>query len=143
MKNTHEVLSPLNEITGKMPMTSHEFLTADRKVQRSMFSDGTRTVEVVVNMGGVSFQWQSKLGGVIELPPYGFLAESPEFVVFRAQTWSCHRYAAPPLFTLRSADGRPLAQSRRIKVFQASGDAELQLRGRALTVGKEAVLELP
>jgi hypothetical protein len=143
MKNTHEVLSPLNEITGKMPMTRHEFLTADRKVQRSVFSDGRQTVEVVVNMGDAPFQWKSKLGGAIELPVYGFLVESPEFVAFRAQTWSGRSYAAAPLFTLRSLDGKPLAQSRRIKVFHASGDAELQLRGSARSVVKEAVLELP
>jgi hypothetical protein len=143
MKNTHEVLSPLNEITGRMPMTRHEFLTADRKTQRSVFSDGRQTVEVVVNMGDEPFQWKSKLGGAIELPAYGFLVESPEFVAFRAQTWSGHRYAAAPFFTLRSLDGKPLAQSRRIKVFHASGDAELQLRGSARSVVKEAVLELP
>jgi len=143
MKNTHEVLSPLNEITGKMPMTRHEFLTADRKAQRSVFSDGKGTVEVVVNMGDAPLQWKSKLGGAIELPVYGFLVENPDFVAFRAQTWSGRRYTAAPIFTLRSLDGRPLAQSRRVKVFHASGDAELPFRGSPRAVVKEAVLELP
>jgi hypothetical protein len=142
LKNTHEVLSPLNEITAKMPMTRHEFLTADRQVARSVFSDGKQTVEVVVNMGGTPFGWQSKLGGAIELPAYGFLVESPEFVAFRAQTWSGRRYAAAPFFTLRSLDGKPLAQSRRIRIFHASGDAELQLRGSVRAVAKEALLQL-
>ena len=139
MKNTHEILSPLNEITGKMPMTRHEFLTADRKAQRSVFSDGTRTVEVVVNMGEAPLQWTSKLGGAIELPVYGFLVESPDFVAFRAQTWSGRRYDAAPIFTLRSLDGKPLAQSHRVKVFHASGDSELPFRGSTRTVVKEAV----
>jgi len=143
MKNTHEILSPLNEITGTMPMTRHEFLTTERKAQRSVFSDGTRTVEVVVNVGDAPLQWKSKLGGAIELPVYGFLVESPDFVAFRAQTWSGRRYDAAPIFTLRSLDGKPLAQSRRIKVFHASGDAELPFRGSTRTVAKEAVLELP
>ncbi|MGB7758376.1 MAG: DUF5696 domain-containing protein [Bryobacteraceae bacterium] len=143
MKNTHEVLSPLNEITGKMPMTRHEFLTADSKAQRSVFSDGKRTVEVVVNMGESPLQWKSKLGGAIELPVYGFLVESTDFVAFRAQIWSGHRYTAAPIFTLRSLDGKPLTLSRRIRVFHAQGDAELQLRGSARAVAKEAVLELP
>jgi Glycosyl hydrolases related to GH101 family, GH129 len=143
MKNTHEVLSPLNEITGKMPMTGHEFLTNDRKAQRSVFSDGRRTVEVVVNTGNAPLLWKSELGGAIELPVYGFLVESPDFVAFRAQTWNGRRYTAAPIFTLRSLDGKPLAQSGRIKVFHAMGDAELQLRGHTSAVVKEAVLELP
>ena len=29
VKNTHETLSPLNEISARMPMTKHEFLTPD------------------------------------------------------------------------------------------------------------------
>jgi hypothetical protein len=142
MKNTHEVLSPLNELSGRMPMTRHEFLTADRKVQHSVFSDGKQTVEVVVNMGDADLKWQSKLGGAIELPPYGFLVESADFVAFRSRNWNGHTYSAIPLFTLRSLDGKPLAQSRRIHVFHGFGDAELQLRGGTKTVVKEAVLEL-
>ena len=35
VKNTYEVLSPLYEITAQVPMTGHEFLTADRKVRRT------------------------------------------------------------------------------------------------------------
>src|SRR5262249_9495635 len=31
IKNTCEILSPLNEITAQMPMTGHDFLTPDRK----------------------------------------------------------------------------------------------------------------
>jgi hypothetical protein len=143
MKNTHEVLSPLNEITGRMPMTRHEFLTADRKAQRSVFSDGRQTVEVVINMGDTPLEWKSKLGGAIELPVYGFLVESPQFVAFRSLVWSGHRYTAAPFFTLRSLDGKPLAQSRRIQVFHAAGDAELQMRGSMRSVAKEAVLEMP
>ena len=143
MKNTHEILSPLNEITGKMPMTRHEFLTADRKAQRSVFQDGKQTVEVVVNMGDAPLPWKSKLGGAIELPPYGFLVESPGFVAFRARSWAGRRYENPPLFTLRSLDGKPLAQSRRIKVFHAMGDADLEMRGGVRPVLKEAVIELP
>jgi hypothetical protein len=142
MKNTHEVLSPLNELTGKMPMTRHEFLTADRKAQRSVFSDGKQTVEVVVNMGDADLKWQSKLGGAIELPPYGFLVESPDFVAFRARNWNGRGYAAIPLFTLRSLDGKPLAQSRRIEVFHGFGDAELKMRGGVKTVVREAALEM-
>jgi len=141
MKNTHEVLSPLNEITGKMPMTRHEFLTPDRRAQRSVFSDGKQTVEVIVNMGDEPLAWRSALGGAIELPPYGFLIESPGFAAFRAKNWNGRAYPAVPMFTLRSLDGRPLAQSRRIRVFHAFGDAEVRIRGSLKTVAREATLE--
>ena len=45
------------------------------------------------------------------------------------------------MFTLRSLDGRPLAQSRRIRVFHAFGDAEVRIRGSLKTVAREATLE--
>ena len=142
MKNTHEVPSPLNELTGKMALTRFEFLTADRKAQHSVFSDGKVTVEVVVNMGDAPLKWQSRLGGSIELPAYGFLVESPDFVAFRARNWSGHSYSVAPLFTMRSLDGKPLMQSHRVKVFHGFGDADVQIRGTLKTVAKEAVLEL-
>ncbi len=142
LKNTHEVLSPVNEITGKMPMTRHEFLTADRKVERSVFSDGNETLAVVVNLGEKPFQWQSKLGGAIELPAFGFLVESPGFVAFRSLAWGGRRYEAAPLFTLRSLDGQPLARSRRVRVFHAMGDSRLEFRGSTRSVVKEDILEI-
>jgi hypothetical protein len=47
-----------------------------------------------------------------------------------------------PIFTLRSLDGKPLAQSRRVKIFHASGGAGLPFRGNTRAVAKEAVLAL-
>ena len=51
IKNTCEVLCPLNEMTARLPMTGHQFLTPDRKVQRTVFGDGTGAVQVIVNSG--------------------------------------------------------------------------------------------
>ena len=42
VKNTYEILSPLNEITSQAPMTRHQFLTPDRKVQRTVFGEARR-----------------------------------------------------------------------------------------------------
>lgn len=142
LKNTHELLSPLHEIAAKMRMTHHEFLSADRKVQRSLFSDGRQTVEVVVNSGNSTFHWQSKLGGPIDLPAYGFLVESPEFVAFRSLLWSGRSYDAAPVFTLRSLDGKALSESHRVRVFHAMGPPQLQLRGSMRSVVRETVIEL-
>ena len=123
-------------------MIRHEFLGSDRTAQHSVFSDGKQTVEVVVNMGDAPLRWQSKAGGDIELPAYGFLVEGPSFAAFRAQSWSGQHYNSAPLFTLRSLDGKPLAESRRIRVFHGFGDPDLRLRGMMKSVAKEAVVEM-
>ena len=142
VKNTHEILSPLNEITARLPMTQHQFLTPDRKVQRSVFGDGANAVEVVVNIGTADYRHSSKLGGEVVLPPYGFVAEAPGFAAFHALSWDGIRYQAPAMFTLRSLDGQPLQQSKRVRVFHAFGDARVKAAQSTRTVEKEAVVEL-
>jgi hypothetical protein len=140
VKNTYEILSPLHELTAQMQLNQHQFLTPDRKVQRSVFGKGAARVEVIVNGSRENFQHQSKTGGTVLLPPYGFLIESPTFVAFHALTWNGLTYSAAPLFTLRSLDGKPLAQSANIRVFHGFGDARLKLGPLTHTVEKEAVL---
>ena len=140
VKNTYEILSPLHELTAQMQLNQHQFLTPDRKVQRTVFGEGAARVEVIVNGSRKSFQHRSKTGGAVLLPPYGFLIESPTFVAFRALTWNGLTYSAAPLFTLRSLDGKPLAQSANIRVFHGFGDARLKLGPLTHTVEKEAVL---
>ncbi|MNR42347.1 hypothetical protein D3C85_1608530 [compost metagenome] len=54
-------------------MLSHEFLTADRDVQRTLFSDGT---QVVVNFGKKPYS--TTVGGKkYLLPENGFVAKGP------------------------------------------------------------------
>jgi len=45
-------------------MTDHQFITVDRMVQGSVFSDGT---EIWVNFGIISYN-----NGAVQLPPKGF-----------------------------------------------------------------------
>lgn len=141
IKNTCEVLSPLNELTARQRMLSHQFLTADRKVQRTIFGEGGRAVDVVVNGGSTNFAWSSKLGGEVSLPPYGFLVESPTFVAFLARDWNGMSYNEPPLFTLRSLDNQPLSGSRKLRVFHAFGDARIRIGQTAWTVAREATID--
>jgi len=129
VKNTHEVLSPLNEITARVPMTRHEFLTADRSVQRSVFGSGSGETEVVVNAGATEFRHLGKVGGTVVLPPYGFVVASPTFIAFYATEWNGLRYDQPTLFTLRSRDGQTLAESKTLRVYHAFGDDRLKLPG--------------
>jgi hypothetical protein len=140
VKNTHEILSPLHELTAQMLLQAHQFLTPDRKVQRSVFGQGHAAVEVVVNASQADYRHQTRSFGEVVLPPFGFVIESPTFVAFLARQWNGLRYESPPLFTLRSLDGQPLDRSRRIRVFHGFGDARVRLGQRIETVRREAVL---
>ena len=138
-KNTYEVLSPLNEMTSRVTMTRHEFLTPDRTVRRTVFGEGEAAVTVTVNLGAAPFEASSKLGGKVTLPAYGLLVDSPTFVAFHASSFGGLAYASAPLFTLRSLDGRPLAESKKIRVFHGFGDPRIKLGGAARQVVKEEI----
>jgi hypothetical protein len=141
IKNTCEILSPLNELTAQMQMSRHEFLTADRKVQRTLFGAGASAVEVVVNGGTRDYVWRSKAGGKVVLPPLGFAIESREFAAFNALSWGGLAYESPAMFTLRSLDGRPLARSHSVRVYHACGPDKLRLHSQQGTVRTEAILK--
>jgi hypothetical protein len=137
VKNTHEILSPLNELTSQMPMTQHQFLTPDRKVRRTVFGDGANAVAVVVNAGVTDFSHRTKSFGEVLLPPNGFVVESPTFAAFHALTWNGLNYDAPPLFTLRSLDGKSLDRSKRVRVFHGFGDSRVKLGRTVKIVSRE------
>ena len=139
LKNTHEILSPLNELTSQVPLTQHQFLTPDRTVQRSVFGDGPNAMVVVVNAGTADFRHKSQAGEEVVLPPYGFVVESPMFAAFHALSWGGVRYDAPAMFTLRALDGKPLNQSSQVRIFHAFGDTGVKVGSRVRTVEKEAV----
>ena len=128
VKNTYEILSPLNEITSRMRMTGHQFLTADRKVRRSVFGDSA--VQVIVNGGDADYALKSRTGGDVILPPFGFLVESADFFAFCATRWNGLTYSTPTLFTLRSQDGRT-------RIYHGFGDDRINVGGTQLRVQKE------
>lgn len=141
IKNTYEILSPLNELTARLPMTGHSFLSPDRKVQRTAFGDGPDQVSVTVNMGNAEYDCDSRLGGKLRLPALGFLVESPQFVSFYSLNWDGLEYASPPLFTLRSFDDRPLSSSRKIRIFHGFGDDKVHFGAGTVSVAREVVLD--
>ncbi|MBL9178315.1 MAG: hypothetical protein JNM65_09640 [Verrucomicrobiaceae bacterium] len=143
VKNTAELLSPLHELTATLPMTRHEFLTPDRKVQRTVFGDGADAVEVIVNTGAADYRHTSRLGGAVLLPPFGLVVEGPAFAAFHAKSWAGVSYDNPPLFTLRSLDAKPLATSQRVRVFHAFGDARLNWKKETRTITRDAVITSP
>jgi hypothetical protein len=132
IKNTYEVLSPLNRITALLPMTDHRFLTSDRKVESTRFGSD---VEITVNYGAADFKTKRAV-----LPQYGFLVESPKLVAFYARRYRDLSYDDPPLFVLKSLDGRPLSSSTRVRVYHGFGDDRVQFRDQVVEVDVEKVL---
>jgi len=142
IKNTYEVLSPLNELTARMQMTGHEFLSSDRKVQRTTFGEGAERVTVTVNLGDSDYLCSAVSKEQVQLPPSGFLVESPAFVAFHVRNWNGVTYGTSlPLFTLRSLDGRPLAKSHKIRVFHAFGDDRIRLGRAPVSIRREEVVD--
>lgn len=132
IKNTWEVLSPLNRITAERPLDSHEFLSADRTLQRTRFGD----LVVTVSYG------QAADIGAHRVPPCGFVIESPHFIAFCAVRYNGLEYATPTLFTARSLDGKPIAESTQVRVYHGFGDPRLRLAGRDLVVAREQTVSL-
>ncbi len=132
IKNTWEVLSPLNVITAETPLTSHEFLTDDRLLQRTRFGEVTITV---------SYEKPAEIGGNA-VPPYGFIVESPRFVAFCATRYNGIEYQTPTLFTARSLDGKPLAESAKVRIYHGFGDPRLKLAGKVFEVPREAIVSV-
>jgi hypothetical protein len=141
IKNTYEVLSPLNELTAQMQMSQHEFLTSDRKVRRTFFGEGDNSVQIIVNASSTNYVCNSKPGGRVVLPPFGFLAESRTFIAFYALNWNGVRYTSPVMFTMRSLDNQQLSRSREVRVFHAFGDEHIRLRRWTKAVTREAIVD--
>jgi hypothetical protein len=137
IKNTHQVLSPLYQLTAQALIDRYEFLDEQRLVRKTTFDNGIATI---VNGSSEIYQAPSALGGVIHLPPYGFLVEAETLVAFHALSWGSLAYEAPVLFALTSGDGRPLADSTEVHAFHGFGDARLDWRGTVVQVQREAVL---
>ena len=123
-----------------MQISHHEFLTSDRKVQHTVFTKGTNQVDVIVNAGTTNFVWNSKLGGAVLLPPYGFVAECPTFVAFHALSWNGMSYDAAPLFVLRTVDNKPISASREVRVFHAFGNENIRIGNTTRAVWQEALV---
>ncbi|MCW5982537.1 MAG: hypothetical protein KIT09_30905 [Bryobacteraceae bacterium] len=132
IKNTYEVLSPLHRLTALMEMTDHDFLTADRMVEKTRFGDD---VDIVVNYGSSDYRYQNAL-----LPQYGFVIKSPSLVAYYAKRYGDVTYSQPSMFVIRSLDGKPLGDSEQVRVYRAFGEKFVPFRGRILEVETEQVI---
>ena len=138
MKNTYELLSPLNFISTHQRLTDFQFLNADRTIYSSRFGGA---IHAVVNRSTeAATVHQTDSGGAVKLPPYGMFIESDIFIGFCALSFGGKDYNEPALFTLSSTDGRPLADGKSIRVYHGFGDDELHFGGKIYSVAKEAIV---
>ncbi|MBI4876060.1 MAG: hypothetical protein HY822_15595 [Acidobacteria bacterium] len=107
IKNTYEVLSPLNRVAGVLPMTGHRYLTPDRKVETTRFGGD---VQVTVNYGAAEYRMKNAV-----LPQYGFLVESPKLVALHATSYGGAAWSEPTLLVAHVLDGR-------LRTYRAFGD---------------------
>jgi len=126
IKNTYEVLSPLNRLTALMPMSDHRFLTANRKAERTRFG---KDVDITVNYDRADLDLKNAV-----LPQYGFLIESPTLLAFHARSYGAMEFTKPTMLVLRSRDGKNLKVSRNIQMYCAFGDCPDTWNGRAVTI---------
>lgn len=137
LKNTHEILGPLNELTAEALIDGFEFLDAERRITKTLFSNGT---SVIVNGSNQNFATNSTLGGEVILCPYGCLVQSNTFVAFAGLQWGGSLYDSPVLFTFRSLDGRPLSNCRSARIYHGFGDTNVVWLGKSIAVEREEVL---
>ncbi len=130
IKNSWEVLSPLNSLTAETPLSSHEFVTPDRLLQRTRFGDVTITV---------AYERPAEIGDD-RVPAYGFIVDSPTYLAVCATRYRGLEYQTPTLFTARSLDGKPIAQSSQVRVYHGFGDARIKLGERVFEVGRESTV---
>src|SRR5579862_1971552 len=142
LKNTHEILSPLNELTAAQRLTRYAFVTPDQKVQSAHYeSQGNDPFDITVNYGSENYTCQTRYCGAVMLPPKGFIVESKQFIAFYAASFNGRTFDAPALFTLRSLDGAPIFNSSRLRVFHAFGDSHLQLGAHTVVVNREEMID--
>jgi hypothetical protein len=141
VKNTHEVLGPLHELTAYSRLSAFEYLTEDRNVRRATYGEGSQAVKVTVNFGPTPAEINSETGGRTVLPSWGFLVEAPRFVAFHARSWNGQDYGNGALFTLRPADNKDLKDAAGIRVFHAFGPATLSWQDKTYDVKREEVIK--
>jgi hypothetical protein len=141
LKNTHEVLGPLQHVTAYDRLTAFEYLTDNRMVRRAVYGDGSEATRVTVNFGQTDAEVASDTGGRTVLPPFGFIAESPRLVAFHARFWNGQDYGDGALFTLRPTDDKPLKDSAAIRVFHAFGPTTLVWKGKTCDVKREELIK--
>ncbi|HOL94312.1 MAG TPA: DUF6259 domain-containing protein [bacterium] len=140
LKNTHEILGPLHAATAFQRLERFEFVTPDRSLRRAVYGKGRNRTEVVVNFGSADAAVQTRWGGAVWLPPWGFVVESPRFIAFHAKRWNGIDYPDGALFTLRVEKGRDFEHARGLRIFHGFGGSTFQWKDATWDVPREEVV---
>ncbi|MEA3400027.1 MAG: glycoside hydrolase, partial [Armatimonadota bacterium] len=141
----------LHEQIGYDEMLSHEFVTEDRAVQRTRFSSGTH---VTVNFGDEPYEIEGESGKYV-LGQYGFLAEGPDVLQYRALSGQEVTFIRTPGYLFCDAGGaqhdfgpvqtsgrvtvrRPSEHEERLLIVHAGGSAAIRLQELAPDAPHEA-----
>jgi hypothetical protein len=139
IKNTYEVTSWVARLAANSPMTNHQFLNDARDAEGTVFDD----MVIITNNGDqpISFQADGAFDDAVVLGKNDFLVKSPTFMAIHAKRIGNRTEAAPFLFTFRSLDGKPLAESKKIRVFHGFGSSKIKFFGKDIDVRSEAIIE--
>jgi hypothetical protein len=140
LKTTHEVLGPLHEATAYERLRQFDFLTADRSLCRAIYGEGDNATAVVVNFARQDAKVQSRFGGDVLLPPWGFVIDSPRLAAFYAKRWNGRDYPEGALFTVQAIGGKGLSLATQVRVFHGFGNPKIVWGGMAQEVRREAVI---
>ena len=143
MKNTYEVLGPLHSATAHDTLIKLEFLNKDPMLRQAAYGQGGDATKVIVNFGTKEAQVESKLGGKVTLPPWGFVIEGPHFAAFHARRWNGQEYGKGALFTLRPMSNKNLKDANRIRIFHAFGPETIKWKDSLYKVQREMVISVP
>ena len=53
-----------------------------------------------------------------------------------------HAPAEPAMFTIRSLDGKPIAESSMVRIYRGFGDSRIRLLGKEFRVAKEEIVRM-
>jgi hypothetical protein len=143
LKNTHEVLGPLNAATAHDRLTNLEFLSPDGAVRRATYGEGENATRAIVNFGPGDATVESQYGGSVLLPAYGLVIDSPKFAAFYAKRWGGKDYPDGALFTLQATEGESLSRAAKVRIFHAFGDPRIVWQGDVREVVREQVITTP
>ncbi len=141
LKNTHEILGPLNRVTAHQRLTQLEPLTPDWRLRRAVYGQGADATHVIANFGSSEAEVETHFGNKVKLPKWGFVVESPAIVAFYATQWNGIPYPNGAMFTLQPADGGTLPDAKQVRIFHGFGDPEVQWNGRTHRIERENVVE--
>ena len=142
LKNTHEVLGAINEVTGYNRLTEFRYLSDNGAVRQAVYGEGDEAMRVTVNFGPTPAEVMSQTGGRTVLPTWGFLAEGPRLIAFYATHWNGQDYPNGALFTLRPTDAKSnLKQAESIRIFHAFGPTTLAWQGKTHEIKREEVVK--